>query len=124
MPRAARRSLVGGDDALAGLERRDDERARRIEAAEQLDDDVDVGCGRDGEEVLGDAGAGGQAVRGLAREGTARDGDEPQVDAELPGEPRGLGLDEADERLADGAEAEKAQPQGCAHGAFSIHESW
>ena len=116
--------LVGGDDALSRPERRNEERTCRIQPADQLDDDVDVGSDGDGEEVLGNPGTGGQALREPAREGATRDRDELQVDAELPGESRGLGFDEADERLADGTEAEQAQPQGRGHGAFGTHDSW
>ena len=41
--------LVGGDDRLAGLRARSRiELARRLDAADHLDDDVDVGVGDDG----------------------------------------------------------------------------
>ena len=35
--------LVGGDDRLAAHQRLDDQRAGRLDAADDLDDDVDVG---------------------------------------------------------------------------------
>ena len=39
--------LVGGDDGLARLQRVEDQRACRLDAADDLDDDVDVGIADD-----------------------------------------------------------------------------
>ena len=42
-PYVGQQLLVGGDDRLAGLERVEDQLAGRLDAADDLDDDVDVG---------------------------------------------------------------------------------
>jgi hypothetical protein len=47
--------LVGGDDVLAGAERLEDERARGLEPADQLDDDRDTGIAHDVVDGLEDA---------------------------------------------------------------------
>ena len=97
--------LVGGDHRLAAGERGGDQLAGRLDAADDLDDDVDVGIGDD--------------VVGVAGEHTGR-----QLDVALPGEVAhgdardlerhagagldllGLGRDQPDERRADVAASE------------------
>ena len=47
LPCCGEQRLVGGDDVLAVGDRLEHERARRLDAADQLDDDVDVRIARD-----------------------------------------------------------------------------
>ena len=73
--------LVGGDDVLAVGDRLQDERPRRLDTADQLDDDVDVRMRKDERRVIGQVDA-GDAARQLAGAGQRlfrdpRDADRP-----------------------------------------------
>jgi len=58
--------LVRGDDGLVAFERRQEQRARGFEPADQLADDVDVGLARDVMRIVGELHA-GDAARSGAR---------------------------------------------------------
>ena len=99
--------LVGGDDRLAGGQRRGDQLACRLDAADDLDDDVDGGIGDD---VVGVAGehAGRQVDVAVTRQ--VADGDPGDLERDPgPGlDLLGLRGDQADERRPDVAASEDA----------------
>jgi len=102
--------LVGGDHVLAGGERAQDERARGLESAHQLDHDVHAGVAEHAAGVAGHRQ--GRQVEALARAGEIGVGDggegEPAPGALL--EDRPTRLEDLDDAAADGAEAEQCDP--------------
>ena len=71
-PALGQELLVAGDDRLAGLERAEDQLAGRLDAADELDDDVDVGIVDDRPRVGGeDARAAGRWRAAWCRSRTA-----------------------------------------------------
>ena len=105
--------LVGGDDVLAVGDRVEHELSRRLDAADQLADDVDVGMAHDHGRVVGQVDA-GDAPRGLARAVERPRGDPADDDR-----PAGAALDlllvpaqHVPGAAADGAEAEQADVDG------------
>ena len=106
--------LVRGDNRLAVLECREDQLARRLDAADDLDDEVDRRIlddfrGVAGEQALGDRH--GALTRQVAHGDTCDL--EAQARASLDGS-RAL-FDEPDERAADVATTEDADADGLAH---------
>jgi hypothetical protein len=77
--------LVRGDHVLAVGDRLQNERARGLETADQLDDDVDVGIGEHLVRIVGQADAGGafgQLARTIERTlGDPRDANRPSSTA-------------------------------------------
>ena len=80
--------LVGRDDRLAGLERLELEAARRLEAADQLHDDVDLRIADD----LGEVGRDGHALRDQLRPLGGPLEDATQLDVLARGESDLVGL--------------------------------
>ena len=99
--------LVGGDDGLAGGQRRGDQLACRFDAADDLDDDVD---GWIGHHVVGIAGehAGRQLDVAVTGEVAHGDPGDLQRDAGPGLDLLGLRGDQADERRPDIAASEDA----------------
>ena len=97
--------LVGGDDRLAAGQRRRDQLAGRLDAADDLDDEVDVGVGDD---VVGVAGehARTELDVAVARQVAHGDPGDLQLDAGARLDLLGLGGHEADEGAADVAASE------------------
>ena len=110
-PDVGEQLLVAGDDRLAGLERGRDQLAGGLDAADHLDDEIDVGILDDAHRVTGehpvrqrDAAIAGEVAHGDA-------GDlEPQAGAGL--DRRRLLGDERHERGADVAAAEQPDANG------------
>src|SRR5213594_528533 len=102
--------LVGGDHVLAGTERLQDERARGLEAADQLDDDLDGGIREHARRVGGHREL--LDVEALARAGEVYVGDGGEGEP-APGtllEHRPARLENLGDARADGAEAEQSDP--------------
>ena len=97
--------LVRGDDRLAAGQRGGDQLAGRLDAADDLDDDVDVGIGDD---VVGVAGqhAGRQVDVTVARQVADGDAGDLELHARAGLDLLGLGGDQPDERGTDVAAAE------------------
>ena len=100
--------LVGGDHVLAGGERAQDEGARRLESAHQLDDDVHAGVAEHAADVAGHRQ--GRQVEALARAGEIGVGDGGQREAAAGAllEHRALRGEDLHDAGADGAEAQQA----------------
>ena len=99
--------LVGRDDRLAAGEGGGDQLAGRLDAADHLDDEVDVGVGDD---VVGVAGEDAGGELDVAVAGEVAHGDPGDLEAHAGAGLDLLGLlgDQADERAADVAAAEHA----------------
>ena len=115
VPRQQR--LVGGDDRLAGLQRRADRRKRRVAvAADQFDKRIDAGIARKLHRVRDPA----QLLHIDAAILAARAGaDRHDLDraAALVGQHRALLVDQAHHRGADRAETGETHFEGGSHGA-------
>ena len=109
--------LVGGDDGLARLERLEDELAGGLDAADHLDDDVDVGRGRDREGIGGELGRADVdgAVLGRRAHGDPHD---LEIEAQPGGDVGPAAAHQIDQRGADVAAAEQADSyRKCSTGA-------
>ena len=110
-PGVGEQLLVGGHHRLARLQGGEHQLPGRLDAAHDLDDDVDVGIGDDRPGVVGEH-VGGQLD--VAAAGRVPDGDTGDLEVE-PGARRDggpLAGHEGDERGADGAAAEHADADG------------
>ena len=108
--------LVGGDHGLAHRQRRRDQRPRRLVAAHQLDDDVDVVVGHEVRRGVGQErrpGARGRAARATSRTATAVSSSAaPSAGRSSAGRSRSA----ANDLASDGPRAEDGDAQrGAAH---------
>ena len=101
--------LVARDDRLAVAQRRLDELVGRVQAADQLDHDVDVVPRHQGGGVGADEPASMAGAPGLLRVGHG-DADQLQADARAGGDVVGAGEEDLGQRAADVAAAEQARP--------------
>ena len=101
--------LVRGHDRLARLQRGEDQRTRGLDATDHLDDHVDVGIG---DHTLGVVGEHARRERDLAllREVLHRDAHDLDPHARSARDQVGVGVEQADERGADVAAPEDADP--------------
>ncbi len=118
--------LVGRHDGLAGLERLGDERACRLDPADHLDDDVDVGVGDDGLAVLREPVRRERHVS-LAPRVTHGDTGHLEVHARPLLDELGVLLQQTHQRRADVPAAEQADPHGlvmhrvCHHASLALN---
>ena len=103
--------LVAGDDRLAGRQRSRDQFACRLDAADHLDHEIDVGIGDHGQRVAGEN-ALGERDAPVARQ--VADGDAPDLETESGAsfDRLRLALDERHEGGTDVAAAEQTDSNG------------
>ena len=118
--------LVGRHDGLPGLERLGDERACRLDPADHLDDDVDVGVGDDGLAVLREPVRRERHVSLAARVAHGDTG-HFEVHARALLDQLGVLLQQTNQRRADVPAAEQADPHGlvmhrvCHHASLALN---
>ncbi len=101
--------LVAGDDRLARLEGGEDQVPRRLDAADELDDQVDVGVVDDRAGIIGEA-IGGEGDGSPLGEVAHGDAGDVEVKAGAGGDGGPLGGDQLDERRADVAAPQHTHP--------------
>ncbi len=103
--------LVGGDDVLAIVQRRQHQFARRAEAADEFDDDVDGGIVDDFKGIGGEPDAFGIADAGAVQV-QAGGGDDLDRASGTAGDFPGVALEHADSAAAHGPNAQQADLDG------------
>ena len=107
--------LVGGDDRGAGLQRGQDQRAGRLDAADDLDDDVDVVPGRQGRGVGGEQRGVDRQVAAVAGDPAYGDAGQLERAADPGGQVVGVRREQPGDLAADGAAAEQRDAQRTSH---------
>ena len=111
--------LVGRDHGLARFERLGDERSRRLDAADDFDDDVDVRIADDGRRI-GRENTFGQAHTALPRGAAHRHGDHLEVQPGTRLDVGAVALQQLDERATDVPAPENPDPHRLAHTAQTV----